>query len=142
MCCVWVSALNQIDIDVSATKLLLFTSFSHLPTQLCQDYGCCHHSPNPLPLQFSFKCITLHKWRGVNLEEHKHVQQKSKVQKCFFQYKMFQTNYGVTWSSSYSFIFVVLYRLVCCLTSSSPNKHLPDTYLIAAPLLSLLKFGY
>ena len=47
MCRVWASGLNQIDIDASATKLLLLTSFSHSPAQLCQDYGCCHHSPNP-----------------------------------------------------------------------------------------------
>lgn len=58
MCCVWVSGLNQIDIDASAPKLLLFTSLSHSPTQLCQDYSCCHHSPSPPLLQLSSKCIT------------------------------------------------------------------------------------
>lgn len=81
MCCVWVSGLNQIDIDTSATKLLLFTSFSHSPTQLCQDYGCCHHSP-PQPATTSVVSQVHYKWKGV---KHKCVLQKLSNLNAYFE---------------------------------------------------------
>lgn len=129
MCCVWVSGLNQIDIDVSAAKLPLFTSFSHSPLQLCQDYACCHHSPNLPPLHLSYKCITSGEeriWKNTIVlcrnQQCKNTFFPSFSTPFTLQCKKFD---GVTRATSSSLsIYPSLLITMCRLTSVPQNKQL------------------
>ena len=137
----------HIDIDVSATKLLLFTSFSHSPPRLCWDYGLCHHSPTATtttttttttskPATTSFVMQPHNKCREVDLEA------EINSLKGFFS----STNFtgGDEWHflQHHTQLPLLIWKRSVSPHVLQTNSSLIDFQWLRAPRLSLLISGY
>lgn len=126
MCCVWVSGPNQIDTDASATKLRRYTSFSHSPPQLCQDYTVVVAITSPSAAS-SVVVHTLYKQRGINVE-NPNVWRRNRLLNVF----------TTMWPSHYS---LVIHSLIKNPTSKQPWSFSNSCFCSSIITILMLKRG-